>query len=197
MSKLMIALFVTAGLGLAGPAAAQMYAPKTNSASTSKDAYTLATTKAEAQYTIDKEACAPRSGNAKDECVAKAKGKENVAKAEATAAHENTSKARENVRVARAQASYDVAIEKCDALPGNRKDACARDAKAELIKGKAHAKVDRVASDVRRDTMSQPTEARNDANADSREAGIKTASEKCDSLTGVANRDCPSNAETQ
>jgi hypothetical protein len=197
MSKLLIALFVTAGLGLAGPAAAQMYAPTTHSAPTSKDAYNLATTKAEAQYTIDKEACAPRSGNAKDECMVKAKGKESVAKAEATAAHENSPKARENLRVARAQASYDVAIERCDALSENRKDACTREAKADLIKGKAHAKVDRVASDVRRDAMSERTEARNDANAEKSETGIKTASEKCDMLTGPAKGDCPSNAKTQ
>jgi hypothetical protein len=42
MSKLLIALFVSAGLGLAGTAAAQMYAPKTSSTPMSKDAYTLA-----------------------------------------------------------------------------------------------------------------------------------------------------------
>ena len=57
MSKLMIALYVAAGLVLAGPAAAQMYAPKTASAPTSKDVYNEAKASADAQYKIDKDAC--------------------------------------------------------------------------------------------------------------------------------------------
>jgi hypothetical protein len=120
MSKLMIALFVTVGLGIAGPGAAQMYAPKTTSTPMSKDSYTMAKTNADAQYKIDTDAYSSLSGNAKDICVAEAKAKDNVAKAEAETAYENTPKARENVRVAHAQANYNVAIEKCDDLAGNR-----------------------------------------------------------------------------
>ena len=71
----------------------------------SKDAYTTAKKNADAQYKIDKDACSSQSGNAKDICVAEAKGKEDVAKAEAEAAYANTPKARENARVARAQAN--------------------------------------------------------------------------------------------
>src|SRR6202140_3568299 len=142
MSKLMIALFVTAGLGIAGPGAAQTYAPKTDSAPVSKDSYTMAKTNADAQYKIDKDACSSLSGNAKDICAAEAKGKDNVAKADAEAAYENTPKAREKARVAHAQANYDVAIEKCDDLAGNRKDVCVKESKAEFVKGKANAKVD-------------------------------------------------------
>jgi len=66
---------------------------------------------ADAQYKIDKDACSTLSGNAKDICVAEAKGKDNVAKADADAAYENTPKAREHARVAHAQANYDVAID--------------------------------------------------------------------------------------
>jgi hypothetical protein len=86
MSKLMIALFVAAGLGVSGPAAAQtMNSPKTATMPMSKDSYTAAKTSADAQYNIDKEACASTSGNANDICVAEAKGKEGIAKAEADA----------------------------------------------------------------------------------------------------------------
>ena len=59
--------------------------------------------------------------------------KEAKAKAEAEAAYANTPKARESARVAHAQASYDVAIEKCDDLAGNTKDVCVKEAKAALV----------------------------------------------------------------
>src|SRR4030095_6494621 len=132
MSKLMIALFVAAGLGFAGSAVAQTYSPKATSTPMSKDSYAMAKKNADAQYKIDNDACSLLNGNAKDICVAEAKGKDNIAKAEAEAAYENTPKARQNARVAHAQARYNIAIEKCDDLAGNRKDVCVREAKAEL-----------------------------------------------------------------
>ena len=113
MSKLMIALLMTAGLGLAG-CAAQTSAPTAAAkpmAPISKDAYDAAVKNAEAQNKVDKDACASRSGNAKDICLAEANGKEKVAKAEAEAAYRNTPKEREGARVARAEAIYYVAKE--------------------------------------------------------------------------------------
>jgi hypothetical protein len=124
MSKLMIALFVSAGLGFAGAGAAQMISPTSTSTVMSKEGYTAATKSADAQYKVDKEACESLSANAKDICVAEAKGKDSVAKADAEAAFKHTPKARESARVAHAQASYVVAIEKCDDLAGNPKDVC-------------------------------------------------------------------------
>jgi hypothetical protein len=197
MSKLMIALFVTAGLGLAGSGVAQTYSPKTTSTPMSKDNYTLAKTNADAQYKIDKDACSSQSGNANDICVAEAKGKDNVAKADAEAAYENTPKARQNARIAHAQANYDVAIEKCDDLAGNRKDVCVKEAKAELVKGKANAKVERVVSDTRHDAAVKQADASKDANADKREAEYKVAIEKCDAFAGPAKDTCVSTAKAQ
>ena len=139
MSKLMIALFVTAGLGYAGVNSAATYAPKTTVASTSasmsKEGYAQAKKDADAQYKIDKERCSSLSGNAKDICMAEAKGKDDVARAEAAAAYENTPKTRENARVAHAEAAYKVSIEKCDDLAGNQKDVCVKEAKAALVRG--------------------------------------------------------------
>jgi hypothetical protein len=194
MSKLMIALFVAAGLGFAAPAAAQMYSPKSPM---SKDNYTLAKTNADAQYKIDKDACSSLSGNAKDICVAEAKGKDNVAKADAEAAYENTPKARQNARVAHAQAKYDVAIEKCDDQAGNRKDVCVKEAKAGLVKGKADAKVDRVAADTSQDAATKQADARKEANTDKRDAEYKVAIEKCDALASTAKDACIGNAKAQ
>jgi predicted extracellular nuclease len=195
MSKLMIALFVSAGLGFAGATAAQVKAPMT--APISKASYTQAVKDADAQYKIDKDACASLSGNAKDICVAEAKGKASVAKADALAAYKHTPKDRENARVAHAQANYIVAIEKCDDQAGNRKDVCVKEAKSELVKGKANAKVDRVAADTNKEAATKQTEARKDASADKREAEYKVAIEKCDALAGPAKDACVSSAKSQ
>jgi hypothetical protein len=197
MSKLMIAMFVTAGLGFAGAGAAQMNSPMTPSTPMSKASHAQALKDADAQYKIDKDACSSLSGNAKDICAAEAKGKASVAKADAEAAYRHTPKARENARIAHAQATYNVAIEKCDDLAGNRKDVCVKEAKAELVKGKANAKVDRVAADTSHDAATKQAEARKDASAEKRDAEYKVAIEKCDALAGPAKDSCVSAAKAQ
>src|SRR5213080_1450708 len=124
MSKLMIALLMTAGLSLAG-CATQREAPVATAkpaAPISKEAYDAAVRNAETQYKIDKDACASRSGNAKDICLAEASGREKMAKADAEAGYKGTPKAREDSRVALAEATYNVAKQKCNELSGNSKD---------------------------------------------------------------------------
>jgi hypothetical protein len=202
MSKLMIVLLVTAGLGLAGCATqrdAQMGAarPMAPVAPITKDAYDAAIKNADAQYKVDKDACSSRSGNAKDICVADATGKEKVAKADAEAAYNNTPKAREGARIARAEATYNVANQKCDELAGNPKDVCVKEANAALVKAKADANVDRVAADTRQDAATKQAEARKDANTVKRDAEYKVAIEKCDALAGPAKDSCVGAAKTQ
>lgn len=191
MSRIMIALFSAAGLGFASTAA--LAAPSQQST----DNYNAARKSADAQYKVDKDACSSLSANAKDICVAQAKGKENVAKADAQSAYENTPKHREAARVARAQADYDVAKEKCDDLAGNNKDVCVKEAKAQLVKGKADAKVDRVSADTRAEGATKRADAREDAATDKRNAEYKVAIEKCDALAGQAKDGCVSSAKTQ
>jgi hypothetical protein len=110
---------------------------------------------------------------------------------------ENTPKARESARIAHAQANYDVAIEKCDDVAGNRKDVCVKETKAEFVKGKANAKVDRVAADTRQDAATKQADVRIEANADKRDAEYKVAIGKCDTLAGPAKDACISNAKVQ
>ena len=197
MSKLLIALLVTAGLASASATAAEMNSAKTMSTPMTKDNYTMAKTNADAQYKIDNDACSSLKGNAKDVCVAEAKGKDNVTKADAEAAYENTPKARQNARIAHAKANYDVAIEKCDDLAGNRKDVCVKEAKAELVKDKANAKVDRVVSDTRHDAAVKQADANKEAGVEKRDAEYKVAIEKCDALAAPAKDTCVSNAKAQ
>ena len=197
MSKLMIAMFVGAGLGFAGASMAQMNSPTTYPTPMSKANYNQAIKDADAQYKTAKQACSSLSANAKDICLAEAKGKNSVARANAEAAYKHTAKARESARVVNAQAVYNVAIENCDDLAGNPKDVCVKEAKAELVKGKSNAKVDRVASDTNREAATTQAEARKDASVDKREAEYKVAIEKCDALAGAVKDSCVSNAKTQ
>jgi hypothetical protein len=189
-SKLLVALFAAAGLCMAGGVSAQTQ-------TMSKEARDAAIKHAEAQYKMDKAACDALSGNAKDVCVEKAKGNEKVAKAEADAAFENTSKAREKARTARADSAYEVAKEKCDDLAGNPKDVCLKEAQAAHVKAIADAKVDRVASDARRDQVEKTTAAQREAAEDKRDADYKVAIEKCDALAGAAKTGCVRDAKAR
>ena len=197
MSKLLMAMFVNVGLGFAGAGFAQTNSPTNSPTPISKANYDQAVKDADAQYKVAKQTCSSLSGNGKDVCLAEAQGKNRVAKADAEAAYKNTTKAREAARVAHAQATYNVAIEKCDDLAGNPKDVCKKEAKAELVKGKADAKADRVASETNREAATAQAGARKDASADKREADYKVAIEKCDALAGAAKDACVSSAKTQ
>jgi hypothetical protein len=161
----------------------------------SKDAYDTALKNAETQYKADKDACSSRTGNAKDICLAEASGREKVAKADADAAYKNTSKARDDSRVARAEATHNVAKQKCDELSGNPKDVCVKEANAALVKAKADAKVDQVAAETREDSAMKQADARRQAAEDKRDADYKVAVEKCDALTGAAKSTCISDAK--
>src|SRR6266508_5574638 len=197
MSNLMITLLVAAVLTLAG-CASQSGAPTGSTrlaAPITKDAYDTAVRNAETQYKADKDACASRSGHAKDICMAEASGREKVAKADAEAAYKNTPKAREDARVARAEATHNVAKEKCDDLTGNAKDICVKEADAALVKAKADAKVDRVAADTKEDSAMKQADARRQAAEDKRDADYKVAVEKCDAFTGSAKNTCISDAK--
>src|SRR5450830_1874432 len=94
------------------------------SQSLSKTDYAAAKDKIAAEYKTEKAACGSLSGNAKDSCVAERKGKEKVAKAELEASYKPSIKTRYEAHVAKAEADYSVAKERCDDLTGNAKDVC-------------------------------------------------------------------------
>ena len=191
MNKTLLALFAAAGLCFAGATTAATTTPH------DKAARDQAIKAADATYKADKDACGSLSGNAKDICMQEAKGKEKVAKAEAKAAYDGTPKARENARLARAEATYDVAKEKCDDLSGNQKDVCVKEAKAGYTKAKADAKVDRVATDAKQDAVQKTASAQREAADDKRDANYKVAIEKCDSLAGTAKDACVRDAKVR
>jgi hypothetical protein len=79
-------------------------------------------------------------GNAKDICMAEAKGKQKVAKAELDAQDaKDQAKAQRKVQEAKADAAYEVAKERCDDQKGEAKDACVKQARVERDRAKGKA----------------------------------------------------------
>jgi len=189
MSKLLISLLAAAGIAFAGTAGAA------DNKTMSRDAYKAQENRVEAQYKAVKERCSSLTGNAKDVCQAEAKGNEKVAKAQLEADYKNTDKARNDARVAKADADYDVAKEKCDDLSGNQKDVCVKEAKAAHAKAKADAKVAKVDHKVSANSAEKRADVRKEAREDTRDAQYKVAIEKCDVMSGAAKDQCVKDAK--
>ncbi len=83
---------------------------------------------AEADYKVAKERCDDKAGNDKDVCIKEAKAVETRAKADAKAT-QKSSEARADASKDKREADYKVAAEKCDALNGDAKDSCVKQAK--------------------------------------------------------------------
>ena len=90
--------------------------------------YKAAVAQADADYTSAKDACKAKQGNDKDVCMKEAKAAHTKAIANAKAAR-TSKEARSDAREKTLVAEYKVAKEKCDALSGDAKDACVKDAK--------------------------------------------------------------------
>ena len=112
--------------------------------SMSKDEYKTSRDKIAAEYKAAKSACASKTANAKDVCMVEARGIDKVARAELDARNKPGAKADVALGVARAEAGYAVAKEKCDDKPANEKAACVKQAKAAEASAKAEARGTRV-----------------------------------------------------
>jgi hypothetical protein len=77
------------------------------------------------------------------------------------------------------------------------KDVCMKEARAELVKGEANARVARVVTDTHQDAATKQAEPRKEANADKRDAEYRVAIEKCDALAAPAKDACIGNAKVR
>ncbi len=150
----------------------------------SKAEHAAAKTRINADYKVDHTACAALKANDKDVCIAQAKGKEKVARAELEFTYTGKAAEGTKLQVATAEAAYAVAKEKCDDLADNDKDVCVKQAKADEVKALAAAKLGK---EVRL--------ARTHAAEDVRDANYALAVEKCDALTGDAKANCVASAK--
>ena len=146
-----------------------------------------------ADYKTAKAKCDSLKGNAKDICMAEADGVHNVAKADLEAREKGTPKAQMDARLARADADYAVARERCDDAAGNVKDVCVADAKAGLARAKAEARVDREA----READVRVADAQQSAARETAQAEYNAARERCDRYAGDVRDRCINDAKAR
>jgi hypothetical protein len=150
--------------------------------------------------------CDSFSANAKDVCIAEAKGVDGIAKAQLDADNKPSHDASYKVHVARADAQYSVAREKCDDSAGNVKDVCLKEAKAASVATKADAearmkiavandKADQVSAKASNVASEKGTDARRNAASDKRDADYAVAKEKCDTFADDAKAACIKDAK--
>lgn len=140
----------------------------------------------EADYEAAKEQCDGMKDNARDVCMARAKGKHEVVKAQLEARRDPGPRRDAQVRRKQAEADYDVAREKCDDLPRAAKDACRKDARAMYEHAKGQAKVAPAAVVNSGKALDEHQQARN-ASADAQYAAAK---ERCETLSPQARDNC-------
>jgi hypothetical protein len=151
---------------------------------TKKDAIT-------ADYKVSRDNCKDLKANAKDICVSEAKGTEKVDKAQLESDYEPSARRTEKLSMAKGDAAYDTAKEKCDDSTGNAKAVCRKDAKAIHVKVNDEARVVRVSAE----TGKINTSARNMASKDENEANYKAAATRCDALAGATKDSCVADAK--
>ena len=174
----------------------------------SKGDYKAGKDKISAEYKLAKTNCSPLSGNAHDICKAEAKGRDKVALAELELRYEPNSENHYKASVAKAEAVYAVAIERCDDKAGNAKDVCVKEAKAAAISAKADAKAQMKALDANATAYEKSAAANDkatgkavdafkDANADKLAAEYRVAKEKCDAYAGNTKEVCVKEAKVR
>lgn len=164
-------------------------------ANLSPDDYKAGKDKCAAEYKAEKAACKSFSGNAEDICVAEAKGREKVARADLEASYKPSVNNRYKVSVAVAEAAYAVARERCDDKAGTAKGVCVEEAKAAQTTAKADAKAQMKVADANAVARGKNAEARKDAAASTNDAQYGVAKEKCDTYAGEAKDHCLAQAK--
>jgi hypothetical protein len=174
----------------------------------SKADYKTAQDGISAKYKADMVACAAMTGNAKDICTEESKGQQKIANAELEATNNPSSKHRYDVRLAKADAAYALAKEKCDDLSGNPKDVCVKEAKAAYVIAKADAKLANTTteanatarektSDANTAARAKTLDARKDAETEKRDAAYAVAKEKCDAFADDVKATCIKDAKAR
>jgi hypothetical protein len=116
-----------------------------------KEQYKAEKDRISAEGKAARDKCKDMKGNAKDICVAEARGNERVAKAELEARNKPSAKNERDVTIAKAEAEYSVAKERCDDKSGKDKDACQKEAKAARDKTVADAKANMKTAEARQE----------------------------------------------
>jgi hypothetical protein len=111
-------------LRLAVMLAALIGQPSVQAAAVSPDEYRAVRSRIEAEYRDSLVSCQRLTGNLRDVCREKAKGREKVARAELEFNRSGSARDAEKLALARADADYEVAKERCEDRTGNERVRC-------------------------------------------------------------------------
>lgn len=125
---LAVALCFTAAAHAAGPMPHP--APHAPLQPLTRDQYKAAKAHLDAQGDAERKACDRSRGNARDVCMATAKARDKIARAELDARYKPGPNADRDAKLAQADANYDVAKVRCSALKDGARDRCVAQAKA-------------------------------------------------------------------
>lgn len=156
--------------------------------------------KISADYKAAHTLCDSKKGNAKNICIAEARGRERVALAEVDYKADATEDNRHKVAKAKADSDYEIATQKCDSQSGNKKDICKKEVKANHVKAIESEKVSEVRNEPTSSLAAKSSdisEARKDASKNVREAEYKAVVERCDANTGATKEKCVNDAKRQ
>jgi hypothetical protein len=142
------------------------------------------------EYDAAKAKCKTLTGNPKDICMAEAKAVLNSAKAELFAVYQPTSKSRLEASIVKAESARAVAKQRCDAVTGNARDVCMKQADAAETAAKGEAEVLRKTYDANATADQKAAEAREEAALEKLEARYDIAKERCDAFAGDRKSEC-------
>jgi hypothetical protein len=103
----------------------------------------------DAEFDAARERCDDLAGQAKDVCLAEARAERRIRKVEVAARVQGTSKARYDAQIARAEAAFGVAKERCGVRAGEERAACIADARAGEERAKEEARRERREAEAR------------------------------------------------
>ena len=117
--------------------------PAAGHAGMTKAQYNIEKGRIGAEFESARLKCDSYGGNARDICLAEARGNLQVAMAELQERRTPSSRTRYKLRIAKAEAEFDVASEECDERASAAKEACLAEVREALARDKADARRDR------------------------------------------------------
>ena len=180
MKSLLATLLATAAGATfaAAPTAALNHDPAT---------YRNVSEKATTEYKVATAKCDVKSGNDKDVCMAEAKASRARTESDALAKYNNSEKGRAAARNKVAEAEYDVAKAKCDAMSGADKDSCMDNAKSVRTAAVADAKAGRDSAST---AVGASGSAGLVASTDTKDPVKASAVAKCEQTSGASKTGC-------
>jgi hypothetical protein len=162
----------------------------------SKDEYKTQRARIQDRYATNKDRCSRLDGHARDLCKVQARAEYDIARAELRTRYEPSPAHQEKAELAKGEASYRIAHEKCGDLDGSARKVCEQDARAGWTAARAEARANRTAGEKGPNTE-QTLHAREKARETATQARYDAQRARCRTLSGDSKDTCIADAKKQ